>query len=439
VASPTSKPPVATVKLPIRSSGRTLGSSVLRAPTLDGGLYVALTHHAREVVMLLDNRGRPVAGWPRTIPAGTCWQLLAAADGTARLLCDAPTGIDDDGLQAPVTRIYALRPDARAVSGWPIDVESAFTGRMIGNDLELLVRPYGGDMAETATETVHVVEVGPHGAVARTGPEVSFECCENDFGLGPDGTAVVTTHNGEYDSATTDVMVFDVDGAGSGSPIRLDGVASGPSFDARGRIYLALTPPTGSGTRRIELDHDGNRVGPQPTLWPFSATPSSIGMDDRQASGELVVSDDGVAFVLDETSGTAVLAIDRADTVPDSWPYRSRLGPQRDDDCGDDTGCPSLRVPPVAGADGTLFVALAAAEGSSAGGRIVALDRSAHVRAGWPVILKRPGSAFWLLTPNPTGGLWALAIEPEANDFSATMLSISPAGSVRWATTIVEP
>ena len=98
-----------------------------------------------------------------------------------------------------------------------------------------------------------------------------------------------------------------------------------------------------------------------------------------------------------------------------------------------------MRIQPVAGTDGTLYVALAAAEGSSAGGRIVALDRSGHVRAGWPVILKRPGSAFWLLTPNPTGGLWALAIEPEANDFSATMLSISPTGSVRWTTTIVEP
>jgi hypothetical protein len=412
-AAPTSKPPVATVKLPIRGSGRDLGSSVLRAPTLDGGLYVALTHHDREVVMLLDDRGRPVAGWPRTLPAGTCWQLLAAADGTARVLCDAPAGVYDDGLQAAVTRIYALRPDARAVSGWPIDVESAFTGRMVGNDLTLLVRPYGGDTPETSTEMVHLVEVGQDGEVTDTGSDVAFECCQNDFAIGPDGTGVVTTHNGEYETATTDVVVFDFDGAGSGSPITLDGVASGPAFDADGRIDLALAPQTGSGTRRIELDRDGNRTGPQPTLWPFTATPSSIGMDDRQAAGPLVVSDDGLAFVLDETSGTAILAIDRADTVPDSWPYRSRLGLQRDDDCGYDTGCPSVRVQPVASADGTLYMALAAAEGSSTGGRIVALDRSCHVRAGWPVILKRPGSAFWWLTPMPIGGVWALAIEPE--------------------------
>ena len=433
-ASP--KPPVATVKLPIRGSGRDLGSLVMRAPTLHGGLYVALTHHGQEIVMLLDDRGRPVAGWPRTLPKGSCWQLLAAADGSARVLCDAP--VVDDGLQAPVTRIYALGADARAVPGWPIDVADAFTGRMIGNDLSLLIRPYVGDSPESATESVYLSTITPDGA-KRDGKPVSFECCENDFSIGPNGTAVVNTHHGVDESVTTDVVVFDVDGTGSGSPITFDGVASAPSFDAAGRIYLALAPPTGSGTRRIELDQDGNRVGPQPTLWPFTSTDSSIGMDDRLEAGALVVSDDGLAFVLDETNQTAILAIDRADTVPGSWPYRSRLGLERNSDCGFDTGCPSLRIEPVAGADGSLYVALAAAKGSSTGGRIVALDRSGQVRAGWPVILKRPGSVFWSLTPDPTGGIWALAIEPEASDFSATILSITPTGSVRWTRTIIEP
>ena len=40
---------------------------------------------------------------------------------------------------------------------------------------------------------------------------------------------------------------------------------------------------------------------------------------------------------------------------------------------------------------------------------------------------------------NLSGGVWALAIEPEKTGYSATILSIADDSTVRYAATIVQP
>jgi hypothetical protein len=106
--------------------------------------------------------------------------------------------------------------------------------------------------------------------------------------------------------------------------------------------------------------------------------------------------------------------------------------------CGTgDTGCGQSRTMPAVGQANVLYLLQAAS--TSGGGSIVAIGTDGRVRAGWPVGLKRAGSAFWSVVVNPAGGVWALAIEPETPGHSATILSIANDSTVRFATTIVEP
>jgi hypothetical protein len=434
------KPTVAAVpaRLPLRGDGALIGENVRMAAGPDGGLYVLIRYAAREYLTLLDRRGRQVAGWPQRIPAESCEQLLSAPDGTARLLCDPPPS-GDDGLQAPVIRVFFYFPNGQQASDWPIDVEGgAFGARMIGHDIQLVALPYMGDTPIGSTEMVQLVRLGPDGH-ARVGRSVSYECCDTAFAVGPDGTAVVAAHGDRAEPARTTVTVFDLNGVRPGSPIVIDGDSSEPVFDREGRIYLAVVTDAGSGlgTRRIVLDRDGASLGSSSEIWPIVSTGPSPNLEGPP--GPLVVADDGLTFVVEEKPETSILMIDRADTVPDSWPYHSPLGLAHVGTCGPGgTGCSLAVVTPVVDGTDHLFVAHAA-NSAATGDRIVRLDVAGQVRAGWPVTLKRAGSRFWSMTLAPGGGIWALAIEPEQRDASATILSISDGGNVRWATTIVEP
>jgi hypothetical protein len=62
------------------------------------------------------------------------------------------------------------------------------------------------------------------------------------------------------------------------------------------------------------------------------------------------------------------------------------------------------------------------------------------MRPGWPVELRRPGSAFWSIVVGSDGTAYALAIEPETGDASsATILAIAPDSNVLYRTTIIDP
>jgi hypothetical protein len=425
--NPTAKPP----GLPLRGNAADVGWDVRLAPGPGGGLYVGIPSRGRFVVALLDTDGDLVAGWPRTIPASSCWRLASGPDGSVRLMCDAPA--DGDGIQAPVTRVYGVRADGRPLPGWPVDVEGAFNGRMDGNDLDLLATPYEGDTPETTDQSIYLVRVAPDGT-SRRGTSVTFTCCDTVYALGPAGTAIGLTRRDPDTMPRTDVVVFDIHGTRTGSPTVVDGTTSMPGIDAAGRIYLVVNGAT--GMHRIVLDGRGTLDG-TPTTWPIVAT-SDVPGDGTP--GIPIVAADGMNWIVDERDGTAILMVDRANVAPDDWPYRSSVRLAHLGFCAPgQPDCAEERVEPVAGADDTLFVPQAAPT-STTGARIVALDLSGHVRAGWPVTLRRPGSGFWSLVSRSTDGIWALAVEPEAPEtYSATILSISQAGTVIWATTIVEP
>jgi hypothetical protein len=52
----------------------------------------------------------------------------------------------EEGIQAPVERVYAIGDDGRVPAGWPIDLESGTTATIEGRNVNVIVRPYGGDV-----------------------------------------------------------------------------------------------------------------------------------------------------------------------------------------------------------------------------------------------------------------------------------------------------
>jgi hypothetical protein len=107
--------------------------------------------------------------------------------------------------------------------------------------------------------------------------------------------------------------------------------------------------------------------------------------------------------------------------------------------CGNgDTGCGQNRTVPAVDSNDVLYLLYAAA-GSSTGGSMVAIGSDGRVRDGWPVGLRRAGSMFWSMAVAPYGLAWALAIEPEKQGYSATVLQIADDSRVLSTTTIVEP
>jgi hypothetical protein len=96
------------------------------------------------------------------------------------------------------------------------------------------------------------------------------------------------------------------------------------------------------------------------------------------------------------------------------------------------------RTDPAVGGSGVLYL-FHAASGSSTGGSMVAIGLDGRVRDGWPVGLRRAGSMFWSMAVAPYGLAWALALEPEKQGYSATVLQIADDSTVLSTTTIVQP
>jgi hypothetical protein len=71
--------------------------------------------------------------------------------------------------------------------------------------------------------------------------------------------------------------------------------------------------------------------------------------------------------------------------------------------------------------------------------QLVPIDADGVIHDGWPVGLRRAGSMFWSVATAPYGLPWALAIEPEKNGSSATVVAIAEDSSVLWTTTVAEP
>jgi hypothetical protein len=417
---------------PIKASAH----DVLMASGPDGGVYVLVPVERRAVIALVLKDGRVAPGWPLELDSGYCWQLLAARDGSVRAVCDVPP--DDDGLQAPVTRIHAIDARGRTRPGWPVEIESGSVAAMNGDGMAVVVRPYGGDaLPEGVVEPAMLVLVGPDGSIRTSNTEAPVPCCQSTVVLGPDGTGYIVERLYSDDrTGTTNVTVFRLDGVAWRMTIK--GIASDPAFDPRANTYYSVwTGGTGTSSTFV-VDPNGTMLETDTDEVAFFPTSGWTGAGDEFPATPAVGAD-GSMILVDDRDGTAMLALDAAGDGRSGWPYHADAGIDDQGYCpAEDTGCGLFRVPTVIGSDGVVYAALEPTS-STAGGSLIAVGRDGRIRDGWPVGLRNAGSRFWAIVPGTDGGIWALAAEPESRGYSGTILSIAPDSTVRGRLTIAEP
>jgi len=383
------------------------------APGPDGGLYVLVVDQAatqpsgpgsRSVLALLDAQGHPRTGWPIALVGWACssgywhWPLpVTAADGSVRLVCSASTAPGE-----PVhARAFAFDSRGRPLDGWPVDLPdqvSPSQASVVGDTLVVMAQEVGEwDEASAAT----CGELFPIGQSSGVWWLVS---------VAADGTLRV---GGRHE-------VPDAEGYGF------------PQLGPEGIAYQLAYAGCGTKIRTLAFDADG-RVSPvasgEVPIWVLG-TFSGAGPSDPA----VLVAADGAAFLLSDDRRT-VYGLDPSGQVLAGWPYDA--GPawmQWRGSCpADVTGCGVDLSTAAVGPGDVLYL-------PRAGRRLVAIGPDGRVRAGWPVVLTRPGAEFWSVVVGSDGTAYALAIEPEAGDrTSATVLAIGPDGRVRYRVTVVEP
>jgi hypothetical protein len=428
----TTPPRLATATLPVKSSDVT---SILMAPGPDGELYVSIPVKGGVVVTLLDGAGKAALGWPlRLSGVDYCPYLLALDDSRVRVVCMIETP-PTDGLDAPAgSRIFAFDANGLSLPGWPVETEQVGAARIVGDDLVTVVWPYLGDTPDR--DVMEMLVIAGDGSVS-TGVEVPSR---ETATIGPDGLAFGVTHDWTSPvSVKTEVMAFDRQGVPPGWPITIDGNASFPAFDARGRTYFVVGSPDAAPARTVVLDNNGRTLPSSSADLPIAATGIFRGAGDEVPAPPIVTAD-GTTFVV-STAGerTTVVSLDPAGLLIPGWPYRSPLDLAWTGRCGPgDTGCGHVRTAPAAGSGNVLYLSQAPAS-SSSGGDLVAIGGDAQVRDGWPVGLRRAGSMFWSVVVAGSGELWALAVEPEAGGDSVTALSLEADSTVLYRSNIVRP
>ena len=411
-------------------------ASIMLQPGPGGGVYV-LVGGARHMLALLGKDGRPRQGWPlRLRDVDSCALPSAASDGSVRVVC---------GSGAHLVRLFAFDTDGTPLPGWPVvlrDEPLYDDGRvvlgspaLVGNRLAMLAHTETADADSTQPGDNWIVTVARDGTVKR-GEVVKDP--DSTLGwkraLGSDGVAALvgypTTDAGAGEST---VIAFDRDGERPGWPVRLDGVASTPTFGPGGMVQVQLGSLEAPLSRLVVLDGAGQETGRSPEM----------AADGRGESGGRdmgpTVDGGGHGYVLGNGSGTVVLGFQPSGEPMPGWPYQTSSALAVPDPCSDaDTGCVAWPAPPVTGPTGLVYLLHPPAD--DRGGRVVAINQSAEVRAGWPVDLKRTGAEFWSVVCGPDGTAFVLAIEPErAGAYSGTVLAIAPDSTVRWTSTVVEP
>jgi hypothetical protein len=422
----------------VRGNGQELGALIRMAPGPAGDLYVSIPASDGTVLGRLDATGAPAPGWPVFLPGSeSCDQLLPVASGSVRLLCHRPAA--EEGLGGMITRVHAFDANGQPLPEWPVEIDDVVVGRMVGDDLTLVVKPYIGDVSETGTPEQVFLGIVAADGTSRRGADVSFECCEHSWALGPDGFGYGTTHRDWDTSVKTDIEAFGIDGLRAGWPIPIDGNLSELAFDAQGRVYAVVGSPSAEPARTLAWDQDGRPLPGSSDQAIVSTNPwSGAGAD---YPGAPIVAADGTSFIvgsLDERYG--VYAFDPSGNGIAGWPYDSALGFQDTGFCpAGDAGCGGFRTAPAVGPGSVLYLVHAPAK-ASVGGSVVAIGRDGGVIEGWPVTLTRSGSEFWSVVVGPNRTAYAMAVEPEPNgSYSATILAIAPDSDILYNVTIVEP
>ena len=351
---------------------------------------------------------------------------------------------------------FAYDAAGRQLAGWPVDlplgsVYEWWLGgpRLVDGQLYLVITSYNPASAR-------LVRVSADGWV-RTGaslPGPGGDEVYADAAIAPDGTVYLMTYTYAADDYATEIAAADHEGLLPGWPVRVSGYASAPSLGPDGRIYVTVGHRSGSSSQVLAFARDGKAIPGWPAGLPVAAPPQWSGHGERPPAAPVVASD-GSAYVVTEeaeyppTDGTTAYALDESGNLRSGWPYRSSaslvwhgyVSP-----CA--TGGGLWRSDPVAGPDGSLHL-LQLAPSAGIGGSIVAIGTDGVVKTGWPVVLRRAGAQFESVAVGPDGTAFALAIEPEEylpdecggkiSLDSATILAISPSGTVLFRTTIVSP
>lgn len=439
-SGPTDQPAVALLPVVGDSDAVVYGSRFAAAP--DAGVYAMLPDERGAVLTLLDVHGDPRPGWPIRLTSRWCSYLLTAGDGSVRVVCEKEQA--DEGLQAPEWVAFGIDAKGGAIAGWPVEVEgSIMTAAMAGSKLALIVQPYEGDAPPDDSATFVLAHVDPRGRLRTGDAGVSIQPRDSeDFQayVGPDGTGYVFTRSWAA-RRRTDVTAFGFDGPLGGWPLRVDGLASDPSFDDEARLHLTGDVYSeNTSDQPIVIDPDGPVMKAAVEPLRIDQTSPWSGAGEVYPRGPLLGR--RLSFFFGNHEAASVDAFTRvglaSGPTPD-WPYDAPIAFQERGSCGNgDTGCGTFTVAPAASRNDVVYFALSA-PARSAGGSLVAVGAEGRIVQGWPVGLTRPGSAFWDVVAASDGGVWALAVEDAAGGQSATLLSIAPDSTVRGKRTLVEP
>ncbi|MFL5675334.1 MAG: hypothetical protein ACJ779_10030 [Chloroflexota bacterium] len=434
-AAATPVPPSASAALPIRGSARELSAAnVYLAPSADGGVYVSIpVRKGPSRLVLLDATGRPRPGWPIAIKGTTeCGPAMPVPDGTVRIVC---------GMKA-----FSFGADGRLMDGWPVDLHEGTTSGLAGDELVNVDERYLTDEdSGTVSHDAIVTAIAADGTALSSPPIGLFDrCCDREWAIGPDGIAYGVGRPTEGSNRTT-VTALGTSGVVSEWNVDVAGSGSLPAFGPNEELILAFGSDARHSTRVAEISQSGEAITSAAVALRSVDLNSEGNTGDCSGSIGLppapLVSGDGTTILYSDLD-TAMYRLDRSLAAARGWPFEPGVSPvtptpglETEHEAG---YCP-IPLAPVVGPDGTLVVALEAAN-PKVGGSLVAVGADGRVRAGWPVGLKRPGSAFWAMAAGPDGTTYALAIEPESGGKSSgTVLAIAPHSTVLWSTTIVEP
>jgi hypothetical protein len=248
--------------------------------------------------------------------------------------------------------------------------------------------------------------------------------------------------------SAVEVTAFDLEGLRAGWPARLSACTSGVAVGPADHVYVTECTRNPTTTRLRVFDRDGREVAGGTGKLALAAMSAWGGAGPGLPA--LVVADDGTSFLLDDPEfslddidgWTTVYRIDPSGSVMEGWPYRDNLLLQAWGPCGRNVvGCANWLTLPAVGPGDVLYLARKAPNLKS-GGSIVAIGSDGRVRPGWPVALGIARAEFSSVVVGADGTAYALAVEPEAggsSSYSATVLAISPGGTVRWRSVVVQP
>jgi hypothetical protein len=424
--------------------------SVQLATGPDGGLYV-LVNRTRSlqsdppntaVLALLDSAGRPRAGWPIQIAGFACGvdpyegltgQPLVATDGSVRLVCDS----DPDGDRAGNRLAFAFTPEGALIPGWPVDPQSGDSweqvATVVGDRLYVPGRQITGEGGTPGASVASWVNEIAADASGREGTHITTpNGVMPNVVLAPDGSLRVVAMGD-----TTWIMGVDVSGPIPGWPLTFDLSVSQPSFGPEGQMYLAQVRSGRTSTQAVSRDGQARAIGSEPV--DIEQTEQWQGAGPEGGAAPPIVSTDGTEFLIeDRDSGLRVVALDPAGKVMAGWPYQAAVHVEWLGRCGADTGCGVRRTAPGVGPGNVLYLLLAA-DDASKGGSIVAIGPDGAVRPGWPLVLPDAGSVYRSVVVGPDGTAYAVALDRVTEPTTATILAISPDGSIRYRVPVVAP